>query len=84
MTDPELSEKMKELNKNLKPKEEKMAEKTDSQADLTKQLDTIHANLRDVISKRNQRIADLRAEIEQLESENTALDAKINTILSDI
>ena len=69
---------------NLKPKEEKMAEKTDSQADLTKQLDTILANLRDVISKRNQRIADLRAEIEQLESENTALDAKINTILSDI
>ena len=61
-----------------------MAEKTDSQADLTKQLDTILANLRDVISKRNQRIADLRAEIEQLESENTALDAKINTILSDI
>ena len=51
MTDPELSEKMKELNKNLKPKEEKMAEKTDSQADLTKQLDTILANLRDVISK---------------------------------
>ena len=82
MTDPKLSEKMKELNKNLKPKEEKMAE--NSQADLTKQLDSILGNLRDVINKRNQKIADLRAEIEKLEQENTELDGKINSILSDI
>jgi predicted nucleic acid-binding Zn-ribbon protein len=82
MTDSTISEKMKELNKNLKPKEEKMAE--NSQADLTKQLDTILANLRDVINKRNQKIADLRSEIEKLEQENTELDGKINSILSDI
>ena len=50
----------------------------------TKQLDSILGNLRDVINKRNQKIADLRAEIEQLEQENTELDGKINSILSDI
>ena len=56
----------------------------ETQADLTKQLDSILGNLRDVINKRNQKIADLRAEIEQLEQENTELDGKINSILSDI
>ena len=66
--------------KKLKPKEEKM----ETQADLTKQLDSILGNLRDVINKRNQKIADLRAEIEKLEQENTELDGKINSILSDI
>jgi chromosome segregation ATPase len=80
MVDPTLSEKMKDLNKNLKPKEEKM----ETQQDLTKQLDGILGNLRDVINKRNQKIADLRAEIEKLEQENTELDGKINSILSDI
>ena len=80
MADPTISEKMKDLNKPLKPKEEKM----ETQADLTKQLDSIHGNLRDVINKRNQKIADLRAEIEKLEQENTELDGKINSILSDI
>ena len=80
MADPTISEKMKDLNKTLKPKEGKM----ETQADLTKQLDSILGNLRDVINKRNQKIADLRAEIEQLEQENTALDGKINSILSDI
>tara|TARA_Y100001938_G_scaffold145527_1_gene222376 strand:+ start:1827 stop:2069 length:243 start_codon:yes stop_codon:yes gene_type:complete len=80
MTDSTISEKMKELNKNLKPKEEKM----ETQADLTKQLDSILGNLRDVINKRNQKIADLRSEIEKLEQENTELDGKINSILSDI
>lgn len=58
--------------------------KVDSPQDLTKQLDTILQNLRDVIAKRNVKIADLRAEIEKLEQENTELDAKINSILSDI
>ena len=80
MSDPTISEKMKDLNKKLKPKEEKM----ETQADLTKQLDSILGNLRDVINKRNQKIADLRAEIEKLEQENTELDGKINSILSDI
>ena len=80
MSDPTISEKMKDLNKTLKPKEENM----ESQADLTKQLDSILGNLRDVINKRNQKIADLRAEIEKLEQENTELDGKINSILSDI
>ena len=55
-----------------------------SQAALTKQLDKILNDLRDVIKKRNEKIAALREEIEQLESENTALDGKINAILSDI
>ena len=80
MADPTISEKMKDLNKTLKPKEEKM----ETQAHLTKQLDSILGNLRDVINKRNQKIADLRAEIEKLEQENTELDGKINSILSDI
>ena len=80
MADPTISEKMKDLNKTLQPKEEKM----ETQQDLTKQLDSILGNLRDVINKRNQKIADLRAEIEQLEQENTELDGKINSILSDI
>ena len=80
MADPTISEKMKDLNKTLKPKEGKM----ETQQDLTKQLDSILGNLRDVINKRNQKIADLRAEIEQLEQENTELDGKINSILSDI
>ena len=80
MADPTISEKMKDLNKTLKPKEEKM----ETQAYLTKQLDSILGNLRDVINKRNQKIADLRAEIEKLEQENTELDGKINSILSDI
>lgn len=61
-----------------------VAKKTDGAQDLTKQLDTILQNLRDVIAKRNLRIADLRSEIEKLEGENTELDAKINSILSDI
>ena len=80
MADPTISEKMRDLNKPLQPKEEKM----ETQADLTKQLDSILGNLRDVINKRNQKIADLRAEIEKLEQENTELDGKINSILSDI
>ncbi len=80
MSDPTISEKMKDLNKTLQPKEEKM----ETQQDLTKQLDSILGNLRDVINKRNQKIADLRAEIEKLEQENTELDGKINSILSDI
>ncbi len=80
MADPTISEKMKDLNKTLQPKEEKM----ETQQDLTKQLDSILGNLRDVINKRNQKIADLRAEIEKLEQENTELDGKINSILSDI
>ena len=80
MADPTISEKMKDLNKTLKPKEEKM----ETQVDLTKQLDSILGNLRDVINKPNQKIADLRAEIEKLEQENTELDGKINSILSDI
>tara|TARA_Y100001938_G_C7814407_1_gene293456 strand:+ start:286 stop:528 length:243 start_codon:yes stop_codon:yes gene_type:complete len=80
MADPTISDKMKDLNKTLQPKEEKM----ETQSDLTKQLDTILGNLRDVINKRNQKIADLRAEIEKLEQENTELDGKINSILSDI
>ena len=80
MADPTISDKMKDLNKTLQPKEEKM----ETQSDLTKQLDSILGNLRDVINKRNQKIADLRAEIEQLEQENTELDGKINSILSDI
>tara|TARA_R100000030_G_scaffold84901_1_gene68089 strand:+ start:126 stop:368 length:243 start_codon:yes stop_codon:yes gene_type:complete len=80
MADPTISEKMKDLNKTLQPKEEKM----ETQSDLTKQLDSILGNLRDVINKRNQKIADLRAEIEKLEQENTELDGKINSILSDI
>ena len=80
MSDPTISDKMKDLNKKLQPKEEKM----ETQSDLTKQLDSILGNLRDVINKRNQKIADLRAEIEKLEQENTELDGKINSILSDI
>ena len=80
MADPTISDKMKDLNKTLQPKEEKM----ETPADLTKQLDSILGNLRDVINKRNQKIADLRAEIEKLEQENTELDGKINSILSDI
>ena len=80
MADPTISDKMKDLNKTLQPKEEKM----ETQQDLTKQLDSILGNLRDVINKRNQKIADLRAEIEKLEQENTELDGKINSILSDI
>ena len=80
MAEPTISDKMKDLNKTLQPKEEKM----ETQSDLTKQLDTILGNLRDVINKRNQKIADLRAEIEKLEQENTELDGKINSILSDI
>ena len=58
--------------------------KADTTQDLTKQLDDILQNLRDVIAKRNIKINDLRAEIEKLEFENTELDAKINSILSDI
>ena len=58
--------------------------KADTTQDLTNQLDDILQNLRDVIAKRNIKINDLRAEIEKLESENTELDAKINSILSDI
>ena len=58
--------------------------KSTTQADLTKQLDKILNDLRDLIAKRNARIAELREEIENLENENTSLDAKINAILSDI
>ena len=58
--------------------------KSTAQADLTKQLDKILNDLRELIAKRNARIAELREEIENLETENTALDAKINAILSDI
>ena len=61
-----------------------VAKSETSQAALTKQLDKILNDLRAVIKKRNETIAALREEIEQLESENTALDGKINAILSDI
>ena len=62
----------------------KPPKKVDTAQDLTNQLDDILTNLRTVIAKRNVKIADLRAEIEKLEQENTELDAKINSILSDI
>jgi len=52
--------------------------------ELTAELDKILGNLRQVIKKRNNKIADLRAEIDKLEQENTELDAKMNNILSDI
>tara|TARA_R100000008_G_scaffold36405_1_gene20750 strand:- start:214 stop:468 length:255 start_codon:yes stop_codon:yes gene_type:complete len=58
--------------------------KADTAQELTKQLDDILGNLKSVIAKRNIKIADLRAEIEKLEAENTELDAKINSILSEI
>ena len=62
----------------------KTAVKDSSQTALTKQLDKVLNDLRSLIKKRNERIAELRQEIEELENENTQLDGKINAILSDI
>ena len=61
-----------------------VAKKESTQVDLTKQLDKILEDLRDLIKTRNERITKLRQEIEDLESQNTELDGKINAILSDI
>ena len=61
-----------------------VAKKEPTQVDLTKQLDKILEDLRDLIKTRNERITKLRQEIEDLESQNTELDGKINAILSDI
>ena len=61
-----------------------VATKTNTEGDLTKQLDKILEDLRLLIKKRSERIAKLRAEIEILENQNTELDGKINAILSDI
>jgi len=55
-----------------------------TQEDLTKELDGVLNKLRELIKKRNERIIELRAEIEQLEQENSKLDERINGILSDI
>jgi len=57
---------------------------TNTQEDLTKELDGVLNKLRELIKKRNERIIELRAEIEQLEQENSKLDERINGILSDI
>jgi cytoplasmic iron level regulating protein YaaA (DUF328/UPF0246 family) len=63
----------------------KPAPKTNNtQEDLTKELDGVLNKLRELIKKRNERIIELRAEIEQLEQENSKLDERINGILSDI
>ena len=61
-----------------------VAKKEPTQVDITKQLDKILEDLRDLIKTRNERITKLRQEIEDLESQNTELDGKINAILSDI
>ena len=61
-----------------------VAKKEPTQVDLTKQLDKILDDLRSLIKKRSERITKLRKEIEDLESQNTELDGKINAILSDI
>jgi hypothetical protein len=61
-----------------------VAEVKETPEQLTSELDKILGNLRQVIKKRNNKIADLRAEIDKLEQENTELDAKMNAILSDI
>ena len=61
-----------------------VAKKESTQVDLTKQLDKILEDLRDLIKTRNERITKLRKEIEDLENQNTELDGKINAILSDI
>ena len=61
-----------------------VAKKEPTQIALTKQLDKILDDLRALIKKRSERIAELRKEIEDLENQNTELDGKINAILSDI
>ena len=61
-----------------------VAKKEPTQITLTKQLDKILDDLRALIKKRSERIAELRKEIEDLENQNTELDGKINAILSDI
>ena len=61
-----------------------VAKKESTQVDLTKQLDKILEDLRDLIKTSNERITKLRQEIEDLESQNTELDGKINAILTDI
>jgi len=80
--------KMKQLNMDLKSKGEDTMTATavvqETPEELTNELDKILGNLRQVIKKRNNKIADLRAEIDKLEQENTELDAKMNNILSDI
>ena len=77
-------EQVKERNQKTTATVAESSKKADTAQDLTNQLDDILQNLRSVIAKRNIKINDLRAEIEKLESENTELDAKINSILSDI
>lgn len=83
-----VDDKMKQLNKDLKSKGENTMASTEEVQEtgneLTNELDKILGNLRQVIKKRNNKIADLRAEIDKLEQENTELDAKMNNILSDI
>jgi chromosome segregation ATPase len=83
-----VDDKMKQLNKDLKSKGENVMASTEEVQEtgheLTNELDKILGNLRQVIKKRNNKIADLRAEIDKLEQENTELDAKMNNILSDI
>ena len=61
-----------------------VAKKPDTQENLTKELDGILNKLRELIKKRNERIIQLRGEIEQLEQENSKLDERINGILSEI
>ena len=61
-----------------------VAKKPETQENLTKELDGILNKLRELIKKRNERIIQLRGEIEQLEQENSKLDERINGILSEI
>ena len=61
-----------------------VAKKPETQENLSKELDGILNKLRELIKKRNERIIQLRGEIEQLEQENSKLDERINGILSEI
>jgi hypothetical protein len=51
--------------------------------DLTKQLTTLLDNLKSLMAERRERVLKLQAEIEQIEAENSNLQATIETMLKD-
>ena len=84
MVEEKLENSLKEFGKKKEKTMATVAKPEATQVTLTKQLDKILDDLRKLIKQRNERIAELRTEIEELENQNTELDGKINAILSDI
>ena len=58
-----------------------MAEDEASEADLSGRLATVLEEIRDVMEKRKQRIAELRQEITEIENDNDDLEKTISELL---